>query len=195
MTLTLKPQPIPIELGDDGIARMAETRVRLETILEAYAEGLTAEEISCRYTTVQLYDIYFAIGYYLKNRYEVDQYLRSRREQARTVREKLMPAYDLAGLRQRIQERARDWGTGLRPERFERITFDPGRASGSPSIRNLELPVAAILGCLGSGMTVEDMLIEWPELEVEDLSQALGYAAHFLETSALAGDRESGRLP
>lgn len=181
MTLTIQPLQIPITVGEDGIARLADTRVRLETVVEAYLEGLTAEEISCRYTTLQLHDIYFAIGYYLKNRYEVEKYLRMRRDQGKAVRERLLAGYDLTGPRRRAPQ----------ADRFDRITLDPQPAPCGPRIRDLDLPAAAILGCLGSGMTVEDLLLEWPGLEPEDISQALAYAALAIERAGVSssGDR------
>jgi len=61
--------------------------------------------------------------------------------------------------------------------RYERITIDPNKCFGKPCIRDLRMPVASLLGYLASGMTVEEVLEEWPELELEDIYQALGYAA------------------
>jgi uncharacterized protein (DUF433 family) len=43
------------------------------------------------------------------------------------------------------------------------------------------MPVTSILSYLSSGMTVEDILKEWPELEPEDIYQALGYASWVME--------------
>ena len=43
------------------------------------------------------------------------------------------------------------------------------------------MPVASILSYLSSGMTTEEILNEWPELELEDIYQALGYAALTME--------------
>jgi uncharacterized protein (DUF433 family) len=43
------------------------------------------------------------------------------------------------------------------------------------------MPVASILSYLGSGMTIDEILKEWPELELEDIYQALGYAAWTME--------------
>jgi uncharacterized protein (DUF433 family) len=48
------------------------------------------------------------------------------------------------------------------------------------------MPVASILAYLGSGMTIEDMLKEWPELELEDIYQALGYASLSMEERIVA---------
>ena len=69
----------------------------------------------------------------------------------------------------------------VRHYRFDRITFDPGKCFGKACIRGLRMPVASILAYLGSGMTAEEILAEWPELESEDLSQALAYASSVLE--------------
>ena len=65
--------------------------------------------------------------------------------------------------------------------KFHRITLNPDRCFGKPCIRGLRMPVASILSYLSSGMTVEEILQEWPELEREDIYQALGYAAWAME--------------
>lgn len=65
--------------------------------------------------------------------------------------------------------------------KFRRITLDPEKCFGKPCIRGLRMPVASILSYLSSGMTVEEILKEWPELEREDIYQALGYAAWVME--------------
>ena len=61
--------------------------------------------------------------------------------------------------------------------KYERITIDPTKCFGKPCIRDLRMPVTSLLSYLSSGMTVEEILEEWPELELEDIYQALGYAA------------------
>ena len=65
--------------------------------------------------------------------------------------------------------------------RFQRITLDPEKCFGKPCIRGLRMPVASILSYLSSGMTIEEILTEWPELEREDILEALGYAAWAME--------------
>jgi uncharacterized protein (DUF433 family) len=65
----------------------------------------------------------------------------------------------------------------IRHYKFSRITLNPEKCFGKPCIRNLRIPVASILSYLGAGMTTEDILKEWPELEREDVQQALMYAA------------------
>ena len=69
----------------------------------------------------------------------------------------------------------------IRHYRFNRITLDPDKCFGKPCIRGMRMPVASILGYLSSGMSVEEILKELPELEREDIHQALGYAAWAME--------------
>ncbi len=69
----------------------------------------------------------------------------------------------------------------IRHYHFPRITLNPEKCFGKPCIRGLRMPVASILRYLGSGLTVEDILHEWPELERDDIFQALGYAAWAME--------------
>jgi uncharacterized protein (DUF433 family) len=52
---------------------------------------------------------------------------------------------------------------------------------GKPCIRGLRIPVSSILNYLSSGMTIEEILQEWPELEREDIYETLGFAAFMLE--------------
>ena len=68
---------------------------------------------------------------------------------------------------------------------FDRITLDPNKCMGKPCIRGLRIPVASILGYLSAGMTIDDILREWHELEPEDIYQALGYAAWAMEERVL----------
>lgn len=69
----------------------------------------------------------------------------------------------------------------IRHYKFDRITLDPDKCFGKPCIRGMRMPIASILSYLSSGMTIDDILKEWPELEREDIYQALGYAAWAME--------------
>jgi uncharacterized protein (DUF433 family) len=59
--------------------------------------------------------------------------------------------------------------------------MDPNKCMGKPCIRGLRIPVSSILNYLSFGMTIEEILQEWPELEREDIYEALGFAAFMLE--------------
>jgi uncharacterized protein (DUF433 family) len=64
-----------------------------------------------------------------------------------------------------------------RHAKLHRITVNPEQCGGKPCIRGLRFPVATVVGYLASGMTPDEVLVEWPELEADDLRQALAYAA------------------
>ena len=59
---------------------------------------------------------------------------------------------------------------------FDRITVNPGRCSGRPTIRGTRLTVGNILDFLGAGDSVEDMLDEYPQLEREDVLACIRFA-------------------
>ena len=69
--------------------------------------------------------------------------------------------------------------------KFTRITIDPGRMEGVPCIRSLRIPVAAVVGVLAEGMTDEEILQAYPDLEREDIREALRYAAEAVQEREL----------
>jgi uncharacterized protein (DUF433 family) len=60
---------------------------------------------------------------------------------------------------------------------FERITFDPKIMGGRACIRGMRIPVSVIVGQIAHGATVEQVLGDHPDLEEQDVRQALEYAA------------------
>jgi uncharacterized protein (DUF433 family) len=60
---------------------------------------------------------------------------------------------------------------------FERITHDPRVKGGKPTVRGMRVTVGTIVGMIGAGLTVEQVLTDYPYLEREDILQALRYAA------------------
>jgi uncharacterized protein (DUF433 family) len=60
---------------------------------------------------------------------------------------------------------------------LNRITIDPQIAHGKPVIRGLRYPVALILELLSAGMTIDDLLTDYEDLEREDILAVLAYAA------------------
>lgn len=61
--------------------------------------------------------------------------------------------------------------------RFTRITIDPAQMGGVPCIRRLRIPVSTIVGMVADGMSSEEILRSYPDLELEDIREALQYAA------------------
>ena len=60
---------------------------------------------------------------------------------------------------------------------FDRITFDPAVMGGRACVRGFRIPVSLIVGQLAAGMTREDILAEYPDLQPEDIRQSLEYVA------------------
>ena len=69
--------------------------------------------------------------------------------------------------------------------KFDRITVDPNQMDGVPCIRGLRIPVATVVGLVADRMSAEEILQAYPDLEREDIDQALGYAAEAVRERAL----------
>ena len=62
-------------------------------------------------------------------------------------------------------------------KQFKRITVNANKMGGLPCIRGLRIPVATVVGMVGEGMTDAEILKAYPDLELEDIREALRYAA------------------
>ena len=60
---------------------------------------------------------------------------------------------------------------------FPRITIDPKQMNGVPCIRRLRIPVATVVGMVADGMAEDEILRSHPDLERDDIREALRYAA------------------
>jgi uncharacterized protein (DUF433 family) len=68
---------------------------------------------------------------------------------------------------------------------LSRITIDPAVCHGKPCIRGLRYPVELLLELLSSGMTNDDILADYEDLERDDLLAALAYAARLTRTKRI----------
>ena len=71
------------------------------------------------------------------------------------------------------------------PLKFNRITIDPRQMGGIPCIRGLRIPVATVVGMMADGMTSEEILRGFPDLERDDIRESLQYAAVVLREREL----------
>lgn len=85
-TLTLDPQALPLRIDEQGVMRVGTTRVSLDSIVYAFLEGATAEEIVQAFDTLDLADVYAVISYYLRHRSDVEAYVQRQVEQAENTR-------------------------------------------------------------------------------------------------------------
>lgn len=68
---------------------------------------------------------------------------------------------------------------------FSRITINPAQMDGVPCVRGLRIPVATVVGMVAEGMNEAEILAAYPDLEREDVREALRYAAATLQERIL----------
>jgi uncharacterized protein (DUF433 family) len=107
---SLKIEAIPLTEDANGVLRVGNTRVTLDTVLAAFADGATPEEISQQYPSLHLADVYSVIGYYLRHNAEIDAYLHRRRAQRETMRQQNEARFDPRGVRGRLLARRTSMG-------------------------------------------------------------------------------------
>ncbi len=105
MGLVIAAEPVPLAIDADGVVRVRGTRVTLDTVVAAFEEGATAEDIVSQYQPLDLADIYAVLSHYLRHRSEVEAYLRERQQQAQLVREQNEARFDRRGIRERLLAR------------------------------------------------------------------------------------------
>jgi len=102
---TLAAQPAPLQMDEDRVWRVGGTRVRLDTVIEAFNNGCAAEEILLKYPSLRLTDIYAVITYYLWHREQVEAYMAERREVGEAVRQENERRFPRDGIRERLLAR------------------------------------------------------------------------------------------
>ncbi|MBH8563801.1 DUF433 domain-containing protein [Nostoc sp. CENA67] len=110
MLLVPTADQIPLVTDANGVVRISKSRVTLDTVVTAFLEGATAEEINAQYPSLQLSDIYSVIGYYLRHQAEVDEYLLERQRIAFDVRQEAERRFNPVGIRDRLLARRKPQG-------------------------------------------------------------------------------------
>jgi uncharacterized protein (DUF433 family) len=105
MTLAIEARPIPLSVNEFGILMVNGTRIPLDTIVYAFRQGATAEDIVQSYDTLKLSDVYAIIAYYLDNQHEVDNYLEHREVKSKEVHQFIDTHFDQSGFRERLLAR------------------------------------------------------------------------------------------
>ena len=105
MGLVIAHEPLPLQEMEDGVVRVGGTRVTLDTLVAAFEQGATAEEIVQQYPSLHLADAYAVIGYYLHHRAEVEAYLARRGEDSGRIRQENEARFDPTGVRARLLAR------------------------------------------------------------------------------------------
>ncbi|WP_264762515.1 DUF433 domain-containing protein [Frankia tisae] len=63
------------------------------------------------------------------------------------------------------------------PVHFTRITMNPAQMGGVPCLRGLRIPVATVVGMIADGMSADEVMVELPDLDADDIREALRFAA------------------
>jgi uncharacterized protein (DUF433 family) len=108
MTLSIANEPtesIPLRVSDEDIIYVDDTRVTLDTVVEAFQDGATPEEIVYQYPSLQLADVYAVVSYYLRHRSLVEEYLAQRRQERERVRKQNESRFPPQGIRERLLAR------------------------------------------------------------------------------------------
>lgn len=108
MTLSIEYQPIPLTITAAGAVHIEGTRVPLETVIRAFHQGATAEEIAQDYPTLTLAQVYAVLAYYLWHREAVDTYVAERATLSAVARAAHEAHFDPTGIRARLLARQSD---------------------------------------------------------------------------------------
>ena len=106
MELSIISPPLPLHKDTNDIIRVGGTRVTLQTVITAFKDGSTCEEIIYQYPSLKLADVYTVISYYLTNQAEVEVYLENHRKRAENVRKKIESNLDSQSIRERLMKRS-----------------------------------------------------------------------------------------
>jgi len=105
MAVYAQTQEIPLRSDADGVIRVGGTRVTLDTVVAAFSEGATPEEIVHQYPSLDLADVYTVVGYYLRERRQFEGYLQRRQRAEGVTRQEYEARTDQSGIRDRLLRR------------------------------------------------------------------------------------------
>jgi uncharacterized protein (DUF433 family) len=105
MSVVIEAPPVPLRTDEHGVMRVGKTRVPLDTVVYAFNQGSSPEEIVMSYPSLELVDVYAVVNYYLHNRTEVDAYLSQRETEATRIRAENEKRFPQEGIRARLLSR------------------------------------------------------------------------------------------
>ena len=105
MSLVIEAPPVPLTTDQHGVIRVGQSRVPLDTVVYAFNQGASPEEIVLSYPSLNLSDVYTVVGYYMHNRAEVDDYIRKREADGARIRAANEERFPQEGIRARLLAR------------------------------------------------------------------------------------------
>ena len=110
MNVTFIAEAPTLRTDEQGVIRIAGTRVTLDTVIGAHHQGNTPADIARQYPTLDESEIYSTIGYYLRHRAQLDQYLNERQIEAEELRKRIEKEFPPKVTREELlaRKKARD---------------------------------------------------------------------------------------
>jgi uncharacterized protein (DUF433 family) len=108
MVVTLPPYQGPLRIDADGVIRVGESRVTLDTVIHAFKRGDSPETIVAQFPAITMIDAYGTVAYYLQHQTEIDAYLQERENQAEQVRREIEAAFNPVGTREKLLARLKE---------------------------------------------------------------------------------------
>jgi uncharacterized protein (DUF433 family) len=107
MMLSIHADTPPLRQAEDGVVRIANTRIPLERVVRAFLAGETPEQITQNFDVLKLEDVYAVVNYYLHHRDEVDAYMAEAEKDAARIRDEIERRFDPVSIRARLLARRR----------------------------------------------------------------------------------------
>ena len=98
-------QTAPLAVDENGVIRVTNSRVTLDSIVNEFRRGATAEQIQDNFPSLGLREIYGAIAYYLDHTESVEDYLKRQEQAAIQTRREIERSQNSTGLRERLRQR------------------------------------------------------------------------------------------
>ncbi|MDQ3132892.1 MAG: DUF433 domain-containing protein [Acidobacteriota bacterium] len=105
MSVMVSTYEVKLTKTEAGVLRIGDSRVSLDTVIIAFGQGTTPEQIVEDYDSLELAEVYAVISYYLKNRDEVETYLARRKVERETLRRQIESRSNPKGIREKLLSR------------------------------------------------------------------------------------------
>lgn len=102
MNLVVESSSTPLRADKHGVMRIGQTRVRLDTVITAWRQGESPEQIVENFDVLDLADVYAVISYYLHHRTEVEEYMARNQQEGDRIRAEQERRFPSIGMRERL---------------------------------------------------------------------------------------------
>lgn len=107
MTVSISTSEFRYNLTAAGVMRVGSTRVSIDSVIHAFKQGYSPEEIALDFDSLTLGEVYSAINYYLQHKDEVEKYLAERASQEEQLRSEVETRFDPKVVRDRLLSQIR----------------------------------------------------------------------------------------